>query len=102
MLIVGQLVASCGGLRLVGAVHRSHTSMRWGPSDHDNLAPGALAGPRKTMTLLDNGWTAEQAKGLLDSLNLDGGVPDWDHQYLQKLKDWCSGQEKDWSKIESQ
>ncbi len=54
------------------------------------------------MTLLDNGWTAEQAKGLLDSLNLDGGVPDWDPQYLQKLKDWCSGQEKDWSKIESQ
>lgn len=54
------------------------------------------------MTLLDKGWTQEQAKGLLDSLNLNGGIPDWEPQYLQKLKDWCSGHEKDWSKIESQ
>ena len=26
------------------------------------------------MTLLDNGWTDEQAQGLLQSLNLDGGT----------------------------
>ena len=29
------------------------------------------------MTLLDNGWTEDQAKGLIDSLKLTGGVPDW-------------------------
>jgi hypothetical protein len=54
------------------------------------------------MTLLDHGWPEAQAKGLLDSLNLNGGVPDWPPDYLQKLKDWCSEHEKDWSKIESQ
>lgn len=54
------------------------------------------------MTLLDNGWTEEQAKGLLDSLALRGGVPDWAPKYLQKLKDWCSRHDRDWSRIDSQ
>ena len=54
------------------------------------------------MTLLDTGWTEEQAKGLLDSLRLRGGLPDWDSNYLQKLRDWCSAHEKDWTTIESQ
>ena len=29
------------------------------------------------MSLPDNGWTEEQAQGLLESLNLDGGTPKW-------------------------
>jgi hypothetical protein len=32
------------------------------------------------VSLLDNDRTEEQAKGLLDSLNLNGGVPDWEPQ----------------------
>jgi hypothetical protein len=42
------------------------------------------------MALLDDGWTEEQAMGLLDSLNLSGAVPHWKSEYLQKLYDWCS------------
>jgi hypothetical protein len=47
------------------------------------------------MTLFDNGWTEDQAKGLIDSLKLTGGVPDWKPEHLQKLHDWCKAQEKD-------
>jgi hypothetical protein len=54
------------------------------------------------MTLLDNGWTDEQAKGLLDSLKLTGGVPDWKREHLQKLHDWCSAREKDPKILEDQ
>ena len=54
------------------------------------------------MVLLDNGWTEEQAKGLLDSLDLDGDIPDWDPTYLQKLRDWCSAYEKDWTTLDGQ
>ena len=54
------------------------------------------------MTLLDDGWTAEQAKALLDSLKLNGGIPEWDAQYLQKLRDWCSDHVRDWTRIEGQ
>ncbi len=55
-----------------------------------------------TMTLLDDGWTAEQAKGLLDSLKLDGGIPEWETNYLQKLRDWCATHDEDWTTIEGQ
>jgi hypothetical protein len=54
------------------------------------------------MSLLDNGWTEQQAAGLLDSLGLEGGVPEWDPKYLQKLRDWCSAHDKDWTTIEGQ
>ena len=54
------------------------------------------------MGLLDDGWTEEQAKGLLDCLGLKGGVPDWKPEQLQKLRDWCSAQEKDPYTIEGQ
>jgi hypothetical protein len=54
------------------------------------------------VALLDNGWTEEQARGLLDSLKLDGGIPDWGPSYLQKLRDWCSAHEKDWTTIDGQ
>jgi hypothetical protein len=33
---------------------------------------------RSEMTLLDTGWTEEQAQGLLDSLKLGGGEPAMD------------------------
>jgi hypothetical protein len=41
------------------------------------------------MTLFDNGWTEDQAKGLIDSLKLTGGAPDWKPEPIQKLHDWC-------------
>ena len=56
----------------------------------------------RTMTLLDNGWTEEQAQGLLDSLNLEGGTPKWKWEHLQKLRDWCSANEKDSATVEGQ
>ena len=54
------------------------------------------------MALLDNGWTEEQAQGLLDSLNLEGGTPKWKWEHLQKLRDWCSANEKDLAPVEGQ
>ena len=42
------------------------------------------------MALLDNGWTDEQAQGLLHSLNLDGGTPKWKREHLQRLRSWWS------------
>jgi hypothetical protein len=54
------------------------------------------------MTLLDDGWTTEQAKGLLDSLKLDGGIPEWETNYLEKLRDWCARHDEDWTTIEAQ
>ena len=47
------------------------------------------------MTILDNGWTEEQARGLLDSLMLNGSIPNWKPEHLQRLHDWCSAHEKD-------
>jgi Phage tail lysozyme len=57
---------------------------------------------RVVMTLLDNGWTEEQAKALIDCLKLTGGVPDWKPEHIQKLYDWCKSQEKDPKTIEGQ
>jgi len=54
------------------------------------------------MTLLDIGWTEEQAKGLLNGLKLKGGIPNWKPEHLQKLHDWCSAHEKDHTTIEGQ
>ncbi len=54
------------------------------------------------MTLLDNGWTDEQAKGLFDSLKLTGGVPDWKPQHRGKLQDWCKAHEQDPNTIDAQ
>ena len=47
------------------------------------------------MTLLDTGWTQEQAQGLLDSLKLNGGTPDWNPEHLQRLHDWCDAHSED-------
>jgi hypothetical protein len=38
----------------------------------------------------------EQAKGLLDSLNLTSDEPNWKPELLQKLHEWCSAHEKDY------
>ena len=54
------------------------------------------------MTLLDNGWTDEQAQGLLHSLNLDGGTPKWKREHLQRLRSWCSAHEKDPTSLDGQ
>jgi hypothetical protein len=54
------------------------------------------------MTFLDNGWTEEQAQGLLDKLNLTGGTPNWKPEHIQKLRDWCRTLDKDDTAIDSQ
>jgi hypothetical protein len=56
----------------------------------------------REMTLLDTGWTEEQAQGLLDSLKLNGGMPEWKPEHLQRLRDWSSTRQKDASTIEAQ
>jgi len=40
------------------------------------------------MALLDDGWTEEQAQGLLDGLELSGSSPEWKPEHLQRLYDW--------------
>ena len=47
------------------------------------------------MLFPDNGWTEEQAEGLFESLNLDGGTPKWKREHLQRLRSWCSAHGKD-------
>jgi hypothetical protein len=54
------------------------------------------------MTFLDNGWTEEQAQGLLDKLRLTGGIPNWNPEHIQKLRDWCRALDKDDTAIDSQ
>jgi hypothetical protein len=55
-----------------------------------------------TMSLPDNGWTEEQAQGLLESLNLDGGTPKWKREYLQRLRSWCWANAKDAATVDAQ
>ena len=54
------------------------------------------------MPLPDNGWTEEQAQGLFESLNLDGGTPKWKWEHLQRLRSWCSAHGKDPATIDGQ
>jgi hypothetical protein len=56
----------------------------------------------RAVAVFDYGWTEEQAKGLLDSLNLTGGEPNWKPEHLQKLREWCSAHEKDYRSVEGQ
>src|SRR6187200_2645708 len=65
-----------------------------------NIPHAQLRGLRQ-MTLLDTGWTQEQAQGLLDSLKLNGGMPKWKPEHLQRLRDWSSTRQKDASTIEA-
>ncbi len=54
------------------------------------------------MVLVDDGWTEEQAAGLLESLKLNGGIPDWNSKYLQRLRDWCFVHGKEWTTLDGQ
>jgi hypothetical protein len=54
------------------------------------------------MTLLDTGWTQEQARGVLDSLALNGGMPDWKPESLQRFHDWCAAHHKDSTIVDTQ
>ena len=54
------------------------------------------------MTLLDQDWTEQQAQGLVDSLNLDGGPPKWKPEHLWSLLEWCSAHGRDWATIDGQ
>src|SRR5262245_43357828 len=54
------------------------------------------------MPLPDNGWTDKQARGLFESLNLDGGTPKWKWEHLHRLRSWCSAREKDSATIDGQ
>jgi hypothetical protein len=54
------------------------------------------------MTILDTGWTEEQARGVRDSLMLNGSDPHWKSEHLQKLRDWCLSQGKDATTTEAQ
>jgi hypothetical protein len=56
----------------------------------------------REMTLLDSDWTPEQAQGLLDSLKLNCGMPDWRPEALKRLHDWCSTHHEDATKVEGQ
>ena len=54
------------------------------------------------MPLPDNGWTEEQGQGLFESLNLDGGTPNWKREHLQRLRSWCSAHGKDSATVDGQ
>jgi hypothetical protein len=54
------------------------------------------------MTSTDQDWTEEQAQGLLDSLDLDGGPPKWKPEHLWRLLEWCSAHGKDWATVDGQ
>jgi hypothetical protein len=57
---------------------------------------------KREMTLPDSDWTPEQAEGLLDSLKLNRGLPDWRPEALKRLHDWCSTHHEDASTVEGQ
>ena len=54
------------------------------------------------MALLDEGWSTEQAKALLDALMLREGIPDWKPQHLARFQRWCVAKGRDKNQIESQ
>src|SRR5262245_44734746 len=54
------------------------------------------------MAMLDQGWTEEQAQGLLDALEVSHSVPNWKPAYLQTLYDWCGQRRKNPKTIEAQ
>ena len=80
---------------------RRHCRLPKRRSGIGNIPHAQLRGLRE-MTLLDTGWTEEQAQGVLDSLKLNGGMPKWKPEHLQRLRDWSSTRQKDASTIEAQ
>lgn len=53
-------------------------------------------------TDLEDGWTEEQAQGLLDGLGLLGAVPNWKAEHLKRLYRWCTDHRVDHKTIEGQ
>jgi hypothetical protein len=51
---------------------------------------------------LEDGWSEEQAQGLLDGLNLVGAVPNWKAEHLKRLYHWCTDHQMDHKTIEGQ
>ena len=56
----------------------------------------------REMTLLDGDWTSQQAQGLLDSLKINCGVPDWKPEALKRLCEWCSSHQEDATTVQGQ
>ena len=56
----------------------------------------------REMTLLDGDWTSQQAQGLLDSLKINCGVPDWKAEALKRLCEWCSSHQEDATTVQGQ
>ena len=54
------------------------------------------------MPLPDAGWTEQQAQGLFESLNFDGGTPKWKREHLQRLRSWCLAHGKDPATLDGQ
>ena len=54
------------------------------------------------MRHLDNGWTEQQAIGLLDSLKLNASSPNWKAEHVQRLHEYCAARGMDPKVIESQ
>jgi hypothetical protein len=54
------------------------------------------------MSLPDHGWTEEQAQGLFESLNFDGGTPKWKREHLQRLRSWCAAHGTDPATVDGQ
>ena len=51
---------------------------------------------------LEDGWTEEQARGLLESLDLVRAVPNWKAEHLMRLYHWCADHDRDHKTIEAQ
>ena len=58
------------------------------------------SGSELVRATLEDGWTEEQAQGVLDKLALVGAVPDWKAEHLMRLYHWCSDHQKDYKTIE--
>lgn len=54
------------------------------------------------MKLLDNGWTEEQASGLLDSLKLNDSSSNWKPEHVQRLHEYCAARGMDPKTSDSQ
>jgi hypothetical protein len=66
------------------------------------MPPVDLCSTHSFVPLPDYGWTEEQAQGLFERLNLDGGPPNWKREHLQRLRSWCSAHGKDPATVDGQ
>jgi hypothetical protein len=54
------------------------------------------------MTLLDEGWSPEQAQALLDTLMLRDGIPNWKPDHLERFQKWCAAHGIDKNTVDGQ